>query len=78
MIFIKKLNVVIILLFSSTLLISCNGKLPGADARKFPADPKKELNKTFQKEEVLDFQTLINLEVEFLSLRALMSYGEHL
>jgi hypothetical protein len=45
MIFIKKLNVVLILLFSSTLLISCNGKLPGADARKYPADPKKRIEK---------------------------------
>jgi hypothetical protein len=43
MIFIKKLNVVVVLLFSSTLLISCNGKLPGADARKYPADPKKRI-----------------------------------
>ena len=43
MIFIKKLNVVVVLLFLSSLLISCNGKLPGADARKFPADPKKRI-----------------------------------
>jgi hypothetical protein len=28
-----------------TFFNSCNGKLPGADARKFPADPKKELKK---------------------------------
>ena len=45
MIFIKKLSVVVVLLFSFTLLISCNGKLPGADARKFPADPKKRIEK---------------------------------
>ena len=29
----------------SFILSGCNGKLPGGDARKFPADPKKELNK---------------------------------
>ena len=45
MIFKKKFKVVLILLFSSTLLISCNGKLPGADARKYPADPKKRIEK---------------------------------
>tara|TARA_B110000008_G_scaffold172176_1_gene171860 strand:- start:75 stop:749 length:675 start_codon:yes stop_codon:yes gene_type:complete len=43
MISLKKLNVVLILLISSTFLISCNGKLPGADARKYPADPKKRI-----------------------------------
>ena len=45
MISLKKLNVVLILLASSTFLISCNGKLPGADARKYPADPKKRIEK---------------------------------
>ena len=38
----------------SIFLNACNGKLPGADARKFPADPKKELNKTLKRVEVLD------------------------
>jgi len=45
MISLKKLNVVLILLASSIFLISCNGKLPGADARKYPADPKKRIEK---------------------------------
>ena len=45
MISLKKLNVVLVLLISSTFLISCNGKLPGADARKYPADPKKRIEK---------------------------------
>jgi hypothetical protein len=45
MILLKKFNVAIILLASYSLLISCNGKLPGADARKFPADPKKRIEK---------------------------------
>ena len=27
------------------LLNGCNGKLPGADARKYPADPKKRVAK---------------------------------
>ena len=45
MVSMKKFNVALILLVSSTLLISCGGKLPGADARKFPADPKKRVEK---------------------------------
>ena len=45
MISLKNFNVAIILLVSSILLMSCNGKLPGADARKYPADPKKRIEK---------------------------------
>ena len=30
---------------SLVALNSCNGKLPGADARKYPADPKKRIEK---------------------------------
>ena len=30
------------------LLQSCNGKLPGADARKFPADPKKRVEQNMK------------------------------
>ena len=48
MILLKKFNVAIILLASYSLLISCNGKLPGADARKFPADPKLRVKKNLE------------------------------
>jgi len=41
----KKLVPTIISLFSILFLIGCNGKLPGADARKFPADPAKRVEK---------------------------------
>ena len=40
--------------FTGTLILfllvlsGCNGKLPGADARKFPADPKKRVEKNMQ------------------------------
>ena len=41
MIFLKNLKIILI---SSFLLInSCGGKLPGADARKYPADPEKRV-----------------------------------
>ena len=32
-------------------LSGCNGKFPGADARKFPADPKKRVEQNLAKEE---------------------------
>ena len=61
-------------MLSSTLLNSCGGKLPGADARKYDPDPKKRVAKNLKKEEVLDLQ---KIEVEFLNLQAQMNYGEH-
>jgi hypothetical protein len=45
MILLKKFNVALVLLVSLILLISCGGKLPGGDARKYPADPKKRIEK---------------------------------
>ena len=41
----KKLILILISLFSILFLSGCNGKLPGADARKFPADPAKRVEK---------------------------------
>jgi len=45
MISLKNLKIVFILVLSSFLLNSCGGKFPGADARKYPDDPEKELQK---------------------------------
>ena len=45
MISFKSLNITLLLLVSSTLLISCGGKFPGADARKYDPDPKKRVAK---------------------------------
>ena len=39
---------IVIIIFSSFLLISCNGKFPGADARKFPADPAKRVEQNLK------------------------------
>ena len=46
MISLKTLKTIFALILSSIILISCGGKLPGADARKYPMIPKKELKKT--------------------------------
>ena len=48
MISFKSLNITLLLLFSSTLLISCGGKLPGADARKYDPDPAKRVAKNLE------------------------------
>ena len=44
----KNLNITLLLLVSSTLLISCGGKFPGADARKYDPDPKKRVAKNIE------------------------------
>ena len=48
MISFKNLNITLLLLVSSILLISCGGKLPGADARKYPDDPAKRVAKNME------------------------------
>ena len=48
MISFKNLNITLLLLLSSTLLISCGGKLPGADARKYDPDPTKRVAKNLE------------------------------
>ena len=48
MILFKKLKITLLLLVSSTLLISCGGKFPGADARKYSKDPEKRVAKNIE------------------------------
>jgi len=48
MISFKNLNIALLLLVSSALLISCGGKLPGADARKYSKDPEKRVAKNIE------------------------------
>ena len=42
------LKFILILILSIFLLNSCGGKFPGADARKFPADPKERVKKNLE------------------------------
>jgi len=44
----KNLKIVLILILSSILLNSCGGKFPGADARKYPDDPKLRVKKNLE------------------------------
>ena len=48
MISFKNLRIIFALILSSIILSSCNGKLPGADARKYPDDPKLRVKKNLE------------------------------
>ena len=45
MILIKNIKLISFLAIIGLFLSGCNGKFPGADARKFPADPEKRVEK---------------------------------
>ena len=44
----KNLKIIFILILSSIFLNSCGGKIPGADARKYPDDPAKRIKKNIE------------------------------
>ena len=46
--FVKINKILGILITCSIFLNACNGKIPGADARKFPADPKQRVKKNLE------------------------------
>ena len=48
MISFKTLKIIFVLILSSIVLSSCNGKLPGGDARKYPDDPKLRVKKNLE------------------------------
>ena len=73
----KTLKLLTLLFVSSILLVSCGGKLPGADARKYDPDPKKRVQKNL--EEGRGFRLMESVGKNsggVLNLQALMNYGE--
>ena len=44
----KNLKILCFITIFSFLLVGCNGKLPGGDARKNPADPKERVKKNLE------------------------------
>ena len=48
MISFKNIKIIFVLILSSIILSSCNGKLPGGDARKYPDDPKLRVKKNLE------------------------------
>ena len=45
---IKNIKILSFIAIFSFLLLGCNGKLPGGDARKFPADPAERVKKNLE------------------------------
>ena len=79
MISFKNLKTIFALILSSIILISCNGKLPGADARKYPDDPKLRVKKNLEEGRGFRLSDSVGKSFKvgvFLNLQALMSYGE--
>ncbi len=48
MIFSNFIKNIVFIMFFAIFLSACNGKLPGADARKYPKDPAKRVEKNLQ------------------------------
>ena len=48
MISFRGLKTIFVLILSTFILTSCNGKFPGADARKYPDDPKLRVKKNLE------------------------------
>ena len=44
----KNIIILCFLIIISFIITGCNGKLPGGDARKFPADPKKRIEQNLK------------------------------
>lgn len=58
---IKKSSKISLLIFLITLMLnSCGGKLPGADARKYPPDPKERVKKNLEEGKGFRLDTAMN------------------
>ena len=80
MITIKKAKLLAFFILASILLNSCNGKLPGGDARKTPADPAERVKRNLAEGRGFKLMDMTNQNKEegFLILQAPMNFGEPL
>ena len=72
-----------LLIISTLMVASCKGpdgkfKLPGGDARKTPADPKKRIEQNLSQGKGFRFNNLDNKNKGVFDLLVLMNCGEHL
>ena len=76
----SKIKLFFILIIIPTLISGCNGKLPGADARKIPYDPKERVKRNLEEGKGfrLDETFGNNSKVETLNSLAQILCGEHL
>jgi hypothetical protein len=57
---IKIFKILIFITLFGFLQLGCNGKLPGADARKFPADPKLRVKKNLEEGRGFKINDMLN------------------
>ena len=72
----KSLKLPLVLLLLSIFLNSCGIELPGADARKYPPDPKLRVAKNIEEGRGFRLMDSLKKKVGLLNLQPLMSYGE--
>ena len=72
----KNLKFLFLIFLTAIFLNSCGGKLPGADARKYPPNPEERVKKNIEEGRGFRLSKLEKVKVEHLSLQVLMNYGE--
>ena len=74
----KHLKFLFLIFLSAIFLNSCGGKLPGADARKYPPNPEARVKKNIEEGRGFRLGDMIGKrwKVEHLSLQVRMNYGE--
>ena len=73
----KNLKILSFVTFFSILLIGCNGKLPGGDARKNSPDPAERIKKNLAEGRGFKLGGTGKNKEALLSLQAQMNFGEH-
>ena len=75
----KILKLIALLFITTSFLNACDGKLPGADARKYPSDPKKRVAQNIAQGKGFRLMDTMSVakKVAFLNLQVQMNYGEH-
>ena len=72
----KTIKILLFLSLSAVFLNNCNGKLPGGDARKNPADPAKRVEQNLKEGRGFKLNDQFKKVVVFSILRTLMNFGE--
>ena len=72
----NKLKILSFITIFSFLLIGCNGKLPGGDARKSSPDPAERVKKNIEEGRGFKLMDLGKIKGVLLNLQVLMNFGE--
>ena len=75
--YIKSLKKSLVVLCLVLFLNACNGKIPGADARKIPYDPNERVKRNLEQGKVFRLDESLAKEVQvILNLQLQMNSGE--